>query len=238
MQSIRRAHSKITDEEYEEIKKESIEKQEPLTRKTLIEAGKKKVQAEKRATAEKIAEQPPKPLPLRKYAILYADPPWFYSTDQHGKESDSASGGAATHYPMMRPEELRKMRTDIRRRTAEDALLFLWTTGPKMKEAIELGEHWGFDYVTVAFDWNKMRPNPGNYTMSQHEFVLLFKHGKIPQPRGATNMRQSIESKRTKHSEKPDEARKRIEEMFPKQVKIQLFSRQKYEGWDNWGNEV
>ena len=41
-----------------------------------------------------------------------------------------------------------------------------------------------------------------------------------------------------KHSKKPDEVRKRIEEMFPTQKKIELFARQKTEGWDVWGNEV
>jgi len=26
--------------------------------------------------------------------------------------------------------------------------------------------------------------------------------------------------------------------MFPKQTKIELFARQRYDGWDAWGNEV
>jgi len=29
-----------------------------------------------------------------------------------------------------------------------------------------------------------------------------------------------------------------IHEMFPTQTKIELFARQKTEGWDVWGNEV
>jgi N6-adenosine-specific RNA methylase IME4 len=32
--------------------------------------------------------------------------------------------------------------------------------------------------------------------------------------------------------------RNRITEMFPLQNKLELFSRQKVEGWDSWGNEV
>lgn len=33
--------------------------------------------------------------------------------------------------------------------------------------------------------WDKMVHNPGRYTLSQTEFVLAFKRGKFPQPRGA-----------------------------------------------------
>jgi N6-adenosine-specific RNA methylase IME4 len=35
-----------------------------------------------------------------------------------------------------------------------------------------------------------------------------------------------------------EEIRKRIEQMFSTQNKIELFARQKTEGWDVWGNEV
>ena len=43
---------------------------------------------------------------------------------------------------------------------------------------------------------------------------------------------------RGKHSAKPAEVRKRIEEMFPEQNKIELFAREAPEGWDVHGNEV
>lgn len=39
---------------------------------------------------------------------------------------------------------------------ADDCLLFMWTTGPQMANAIELGEAWGFEYKTIAFVWDKM----------------------------------------------------------------------------------
>ncbi len=41
------------------------------------------------------------------------------------------------------------------------------------------------------------------------------KGGKIPNPRGAINIRQFVSSLRTKNSEKPHEVRHRIQEMFP-----------------------
>jgi N6-adenosine-specific RNA methylase IME4 len=43
---------------------------------------------------------------------------------------------------------------------------------------------------------------------------------------------------RGKHSEKPLEVLKNIEEMFPTQDRIELFARGKPERWDVWGLDV
>jgi N6-adenosine-specific RNA methylase IME4 len=74
--------------------------------------------------------------------------------------------------------------------------------------------------------------------MSQCEICLIGKIHKIPQPRGARNIRQLVSIERTRHSQKPGEVRDRISEMFPKQNKLEMFARKKYKGWDAWGNEV
>ena len=67
---------------------------------------------------------------------------------------------------------------------------------------------------------------------------VVGKKGKIPYPRGAKNIRQFLSEKRTNHSVKPNEIRNRIYQMFPTQNKIELFARQKINGWDTFGNEV
>ena len=67
--------------------------------------------------------------------------------------------------------------------------------------------------------------------------INLLKKGKIPTPRGARNIKQLVESKRTKHSEKPIEVLINIEKMFPSQKKIELFARTRNKGWDVWGLE-
>lgn len=120
----------------------------------------------------------------------------------------------------------------------DDCILFMWTTGPQMANAIELGESWGFEYKTIAFVWDKMVHNPGRYTLSQTEFVLAFKRGKFPQPRGARNIRQMVQVRRGEHSVKPVEVIDGITKMFPEQNKIELFARNNYIGWDNWGLEI
>ena len=46
-----------------------------------------------------------------------------------------------------------------------------------------------------------------------------------------------IISSRREHSQKPDEIRNKIVELFGDLPRIELFARQKTEGLDVWGNE-
>ena len=177
------------------------------------------------------------PLPNKKYGIIYADPPWDYKGQlQHTGAAGKESGGAARHYPTLPVSEMETW--DIAAISQENCLLFMWTSSPHLDQAIRLGKAWGFKWATVAFVWDKQRVNPGYYTMSQCELCLVFKRGKIPQPRGSRNVRQLVQTKRTRHSEKPEAVREGIEQMFPNQTKIELFARKQARGWDTWGLEV
>ena len=183
---------------------------------------------------------PPLPItdPDRRYAIVYADPPWDYKGQlQHAGPGSGDSGGAIRHYPTVQLSDL--MELNVAEITADDALLFMWATSPHLDQAIDLGKAWGFAWATVAFIWDKQRVNPGFYTMSQCELCLVFKRGRIPAPRGARNVRQLVSERRAEHSRKPIEVRRRIEEMFPRQRKIELFARDAdIHGWDTWGAEI
>lgn len=174
-------------------------------------------------------------LPDKKYEIIYADPPWLYRDNRSLSEVSLLNKEQGGHYPVMCTEDLKSL--DVLSVAAEDCLLFMWATSPKLDEAIELGVCWGFKYVTVGFVWEKGVTNPGNYTLSSCEVCLVFKRGKIPQPRGARNVRQYVFAARGAHSEKPFEVRRRIELMFPSQAKLELFGRRRFDGWDVWGND-
>jgi N6-adenosine-specific RNA methylase IME4 len=170
------------------------------------------------------------------YDIIYADPPWqFRGYTQKGDKSPYNSS-ADSYYPTMSLDLLKRF--DVPSIAKKDSLLFLWATSPHLPEAIELMATWKFPFMTVGFVWDKKATNPGYYTLSQCELCLIGKRGRIPQPRGARNVRQFISERRTTHSTKPDEVRHRIEEMFPSQDKVELFARKRSTGWDVWGNEV
>ena len=184
------------------------------------------------------------PLPNMQYDILYMDPPWAYEQclssqvgiDEFGKPVLSYSA-AQYQYPTLSIEELKTL--DVPSICKPDCLLFMWMTGPLIQPAIELGNHWGFSFKTFAYVWNKIHPCMGNYTMSQCEYVGVFKKGKIPQPRGARNEMQYIEKNRGEHSSKPIEVLRSIERMFPDPLsRIELFARVKVKSWDAWGHGV
>ncbi len=177
------------------------------------------------------------PLPNDEFEIIYADPPWDYKGQlQHAGKGSGDSGGAVRHYQTMTLSELKRL--EVSRIAADNSLLFMWATNPHLDQAIELGKAWGFAWATVAFVWDKIKANPGFYTMSQCELCLVFKRGKIPGPRGARNIRQLVSEKRDRHSQKPKEVRARIDAMFPSLRKIELFARDCDNGWHAWGLEV
>lgn len=187
-------------------------------------------------------------LPSKKYDIIYADPPWDYNGKmQYDKscikdvnknfEKSIFISSAVFKYPTLKLKYLKELNVSSIS-NENSCLLFMWTTGPQMKNSIDLGVYWGFEYKTVAFVWDKMIHNPGRYTLSQTEMCLVFKKGTIPSPRGARNIKQLVNVKRGKHSEKPDIIIKYITDMFPLQSKIELFARKNYIGWDNWGLEI
>jgi N6-adenosine-specific RNA methylase IME4 len=201
----------------------------------------------KRRTQHNMLENLYPDLPNKKYDVIYADPPWDYGGKlQFDKSSKGVNdldpnkkifvSSACFKYPTLKTSELKKLRiNDI---TKDNCLLFMWTTNPHLKQAIDLGGAWGFEYRTVAFVWDKMNHNPGQYTLSNCELCLLFKKGKIPSPRGARNVQQLVRVPRGKHSEKPVEVLQGITKMFPTQDKIELFARGTNEGWDSWGLDV
>jgi len=186
-------------------------------------------------------------LPDRKYDIIYADPPWDYGGkmqfDKSGKKDFNENwdnnifiSSANFKYPTVKTKDL--MKIPINEIAKDDCLLFMWVTSPHLEQGIALGKAWGFAFRTVAFVWDKMNHNPGQYTLSYCELCLVFKRGKIPTPRGARNIKQLVRVPRGEHSEKPLEVLKSIELMFPTQDRVELFARHKPEGWDVWGLDV
>lgn len=187
------------------------------------------------------------PLPNKKYEVIYADPPWDYVGKMQYDKSNIKSINVGFEknlfisaddfqYPTLKLNDLKEL--DVQLITASDCILFMWTTVPQFANAIGLGTSWGFEYKTVAFVWDKQIHNPGRYTLSQTEFVIAFKKGRFPTPRGSRNIRQLVSVRRGKHSEKPDIVIDGITKMFPTQQKIELFARKNYDGWDSWGLDI
>ena len=83
---------------------------------------------------------------MKKYSIIYADPPWRY-------EQSKVQGSAEKHYPTMSIEQLCAL--PVKEIADKDCILFLWATFPQLQEALQLIKAWGFRYKTIAFLWLK-----------------------------------------------------------------------------------
>lgn len=60
-------------------------------------------------------------------------------------------------YPVMATPDIAAL--PVADLAAKDCALFLWATYPKLKDAFEVMEGWGFEYKTVAFTWVKVNPS-------------------------------------------------------------------------------
>lgn len=174
-----------------------------------------------------VAEQKvTKPMPVGQYSILLADPPW---------ESDFSPTSARRtqrHYPTRTLDELKALKVPA----AENAMLFLWTTAPMLKQALELMDAWSFEYRTNAV-WDKEVFGTGYYFRSQHELLLVGKKGEFKAPAERNRSSSVIREKRRTHSQKPEVTYEIIEKMYPGEKYLELFSRNQRKGWDGWGNE-
>ena len=181
------------------------------------------------AVNEAIARNKPLDGSLGTFAVIYADPPWQYDS------SESDSRVIENQYPTMTLDEICNL--DVASITHEDAVLFLWTTSPKLKEAFRVLEAWGFDYRTCAV-WDKEKTGMGYYFRQQHELLLVATKGKLPTPLPETRPPSVIRFPRGEHSQKPEVVYLMIEEMYSDLPKIELFCRSPREGWAAWGNQI
>ena len=171
---------------------------------------------------------------IKKYGIIYADPPWHYN-------QKNLSGAAEHHYRTMSIEEICKLK--VAEVADQHCVLFLWATFPQLPEALKVIKAWGFQYKTVAFVWLKQNKSGkgwffglGFWTRGNAEICLLATKGK---PRRQSNrIHQFIISPLREHSQKPDEVREKIVALMGDLPRLELFARQKTDGWDVWGNEV
>jgi N6-adenosine-specific RNA methylase IME4 len=192
-------------------------------------------------------------LPQQHYGCILADPPWHFRARTALQVGNWTSRrDAEKHYNVMGVDDIAAL--PVKDIAAKDAHLFIWTTGPCLRQTFEVMEAWGFRYSAVAFTWVKLKRSfdvrqlrvlptlesdlhvgLGLTTRKNAEFCLLGRRGNAH--RNAKDVREIIMSPVREHSRKPDEARVRIERYCDGPY-IELFARSQREGWDSWGNET
>lgn len=178
---------------------------------------------------------------MKKYSVILADCPWSYRSARtlQGKNSH-LTAKQGQQYTTTGSANLHDIGEYLHKVVEDDSILFFWVTGPTLAEGIAVMEAWGYPYSQVAFVWEKMAGNPGSYTHTSCEFVLVGRRNRIPKPYKRASARQFVQSKRQGHSVKPEDIQDRIEKMFSldDHNHLELFARRERKGWKCLGNEI
>ena len=173
------------------------------------------------------------------YRVIYADPPWTFSTYSRKGKGRSAEA----HYDCMSLAEIKAL--PVADWAANNCVLLLWTTDPLLPTALDVIRSWNFTYKTVGFYWTKLNKSAssldyndrsfftglGFWTRANPELCLLATRGH-PHRRRA-DVKKLIVSPRREHSRKPDEAYARIEALCEGPY-LEMFARSERSGWDAW----
>ena len=173
----------------------------------------------------------------KKYNVIYADPPWSFKTySDKGKDRSPEK-----HYSVMTFKDICNM--PVNNIANDNSVLLMWVIDPLLDKAFEVIKAWGFKYKTVAFTWAKTNMKSdgfftglGYWTRGNPEMCLLATKGKPK--RISKSVAQLVIDERREHSRKPDRIRNDIVKLCGDISRIELFARQRFEGWDAWGNEI
>ena len=165
------------------------------------------------------------------YKTIYADPPWMEAGG--GK----IRRGADAHYPLMKTKDIAAL--PVHELADDNCHLYLWATNNHLQDAFEVMKAWGFTYKTMI-TWLKDRKGLGQYFRGKTEHCLFGVRGFLPYKTMNEKRCQGVTgfyAPRREHSRKPVEMREMIE-LVSYPPRIELFARQRVDGWDCWGNEV
>lgn len=180
-------------------------------------------------------------LPNGQYDVILADPPWSHYGQQ------DKWGAAAKFYDLMDDDAI--VGLDVARLAKRESVLFCWATCPRLDFAIDVVRSWGFHYRGVAFVWVKtrkdgvpigargVRPSIVKPTTEIVIAASMTKKGR-PMPLASEAVAQVVLAPTSRHSQKPAAVHERIEQLYPAAKRIELFARERRNGWAVWGNEI
>ena len=173
------------------------------------------------------------------YDLIYADPPWRI-TKGGRKKSRPNSSGKPLDYKVISLEEIKSILEGFVNNTNDNSILFLWTIEKYLFQAQQIAEELGYK-LHARLIWNKVTGIPAAFTIRYgHEYLLYMYKGKLtPVAKHERGKIHSVFTEQVKrHSQKPEQAYNIIERLYPDLNKIELFARNRREGWESWGDEL
>lgn len=165
-----------------------------------------------------------------KYNVIVVDPPWpigsFVLDKWHSPINEK--------YNTMDIEEIKNV--NVVSLANDICSLFLWTTHSFLKDALDIIDMWGFKYF-CCITWDKGGGWSSNGFHKRTELCLYAYRGGININQTGKYIPTIIYEKKTRHSAKPIIFDELILTNTP-EPRIELFAREKKEGFTVWGNEI
>lgn len=191
---------------------------------------------------------------MKKYNVIYADPPWEQKAGRplsgggykkvNGRQIFNPKSNTSSDLPYntMKFDDI--VNLPIADLTADNCHLYLWVTNKYLMKAEQVINAWGFKYSTTLV-WAKklIGSGMGGTFKVSTEFLIFATKGKSGEITKEKVSGTCFKQKRQYvngypcHSKKPVFFHELIEKVSDGS-KIELFARDKREGWDVWGDEV
>lgn len=169
------------------------------------------------------------PMPGGVYPTIVIDPPWpMQKVDREVRPNQAEFG-----YKTQTLDQI----GDIDIPSAEDANIFVWTTQKFLPATFGILSQWDFRYIFTMV-WHKAGGfQPHNLPQYNCEFVLFGRCGSGIPFTTTKAFPTCFDGKRREHSQKPNEFYELVSRVSPG-PRIDMYSREKRDGFDQWGDET
>lgn len=185
-----------------------------------------------------------------KYQVIYADPPWEQLAGrklegyivENGKQVYPSGSNKSQPLPYQTMSIHDICQLNVQSVIDKNCHLYLWVTNKYLLDAKQVIESWGFKYSTCIV-WKKKRMGGGlgGAFRITSEYLLFCRRGKLKTmdviPGTVHEAKRPYVNGKPVHSKKPEYFRDMIERVSPYRS-LEMFAREKTEGWDTWGNEI
>lgn len=173
------------------------------------------------------------------YDVMMIDPPW--PVRKGGKRKVRPRQGRSLDYSTLTiPVIFTLLDGEVLPLLSPTGTVFLWVVDKVLIDAESVMVKRGFRrHARIV--WNKTNGiAPAFSVRFSHEYLLWFYRPPFQavaeEARG--RWKTVIREKARQHSRKPDVAYRMVDELYPGFRKLDVFSREKRDGWDQWGDQA
>lgn len=185
---------------------------------------------------------------IEKYAVLCIDPPWpkkkggirFIDKIRNTTLGRDNSSRELEYKTMPVADIFAMLDRDVLSLASETHTVFVWGIDQFLHDGEKAMLDRGYR-MHARLVWDKENGVAPAFSLRySHEYVTWwYKPRFMPVAKSSRGKHRTVirESAR-EHSRKPDVFYKLINDWFPEERKLDVFSREKRDGWDQWGDEL